>query len=85
LINLKKYIYAFLLVILFVFINDVELFARAGGSGDYNGSGSGGDEGWFLTAVFFVLNIIPHPYNIWIISILTLIFIAGWIGKKMKK
>jgi len=83
--SFKKYIYVLVLVIICFFINDIEIFARAGGGGDYSGGGSGGDEGWFLTAVFFVLNIIPYPYNLWIIGILTLIFIVGWIGNKMKK
>src|SRR5688500_17919569 len=71
-----------LAILAFVCISP-ELFARAGGGGDYGGGGGGdGDGGGILYLLIWLLSWLPFPFNIIAIVIVIVLFL--WYGRKKK-
>jgi hypothetical protein len=84
-VYIKKPYCAFIVVIMMLMYNSAPLFARAGGAGDFTDTGSGSGDGWFLSALYFILSFLPYPYNFIAIGALLLIAFILWVLKKMKK
>jgi predicted lipid-binding transport protein (Tim44 family) len=73
-------LYRYVITVLAVFILAMDVYARAGGGGGGN-SGGGGDDG-IAGLVFYILLLIPFPYNLLIIG--TLILLA-YLGRRKVK
>jgi uncharacterized Zn finger protein (UPF0148 family) len=58
------------------------LFARAGGGGSSSSSSGGGDLG-IIYLIFYLMRIIPFPFNIIILGIVIVVYISA--NKKQKK
>jgi len=79
-----RYIIGFILVFIFVFCSPELLYARAGGGGGSSsgsGSGSGGDGLGEL--IFYIILLIPFPYNIIVIGIIVVLYFI--FNKKLKQ
>lgn len=79
----KTSIIGIVLVALALIFVSPELFARAGGGGNYGGGGgdSGGGDGLFAI-IWIIFSILPFPFNFIALAIVIVIFI--WWSKKKK-
>lgn len=72
-----------LVLISFIFISP-ELFARAGGGGDYGGGGSGGSGGGdgLFAIIWIIFSLLPFPFNFIALAIVLVAFF--YFGRKKK-
>lgn len=74
-----------LILCLLILTCSLELFARAGGGGDFSGGGSGGDSGGdgLFAIIWIVFRLIPFPYNIIVLGIIVVVYLI--YSKQQKK
>lgn len=76
------YIGIILVLAALIFISP-ELFARAGGAGNYGGGGGGdGDGGGIFLIIYYIFMLLPFPFNI--IAVVITIGIFIYFGRKKK-
>lgn len=82
--NLSKiHIIGIVLALLAIILISPELFARAGGGGDYGGGGDGGGGDGLFAIIYLIFMLLPFPINIIVVAIVIVLFI--WFGRKKKK
>ncbi|MCG8571710.1 MAG: TIM44-like domain-containing protein [Spirochaetes bacterium] len=80
-ISQRRWLFLLLIGIFFIFL-DFSLFSRAGGAGGSSRSSGGGGDG-IGALIYFILYVIPFPYNF--ITIIIILIIYAYTNRKVKQ
>lgn len=79
----RQIIISALLILLFISISSLEIYARVGGGGGSSGGGGDSGIGEIIGLLIYIFMLIPFPWNLIVIALILVLF--WWGGKKQKQ